>query len=216
MQGSRLCSRAWGFDLRRAASCCLHNLLSPVPTNPQSIFELLNSVYAELDDPAAPHFQLCLSILETVSQVRPLVDSGKQRRQHGRPERLTACLQVVCPVPGIARLRLPCKAAACLHQRLPPCRRAPEPRSSARCCCWTCLPARSWCAACSPRYWTWSSAFHRPSMALHVGGRDAWRCACRCCRCVLNHCCCCAAAAHRTNQSNHRANPGAARRMRQC
>lgn len=35
----------------------------------QSIFELLNSVYSELEDPASPHFQLCLSILETVSEV---------------------------------------------------------------------------------------------------------------------------------------------------
>lgn len=33
------------------------------------MFELLNGVYAELEDPAAPHFQLCLSIVETVSQV---------------------------------------------------------------------------------------------------------------------------------------------------
>lgn len=35
----------------------------------QSIFELLTRTYAELEEPASPHFQLCLSILETVSQV---------------------------------------------------------------------------------------------------------------------------------------------------
>lgn len=39
----------------------------------QSIFELFNSVYSELDDPASPHFQLCLSTLETVSQVGSLL-----------------------------------------------------------------------------------------------------------------------------------------------
>lgn len=53
-------------------ACCCHGL--------QSIFELLNSVYGELDDPAAPHFQLCLSILETAAQVRG-------RRPHERPQR---------------------------------------------------------------------------------------------------------------------------------
>ena len=44
--------------------------LSPHPALAQSIFELLNSVYGELEDPAAPHFRLCLSILETVAQAR--------------------------------------------------------------------------------------------------------------------------------------------------
>jgi hypothetical protein len=35
----------------------------------QLIFDLFNRVYAELEDSASPHFQLCMSILETVAQV---------------------------------------------------------------------------------------------------------------------------------------------------
>ncbi|KAL4420139.1 hypothetical protein ABPG77_010355 [Micractinium sp. CCAP 211/92] len=58
------------------ALCLCHILRLSAPDTPfsdeqlQSIFELFNSVYSELDDPASPHFQLCLSTLETVSQVK--------------------------------------------------------------------------------------------------------------------------------------------------
>ena len=55
------------------------------PRTPQGIFELLNGVYAELEDPAAPHFQLRLSILETVSQVR----AAQGRRRVGKHSRRT-------------------------------------------------------------------------------------------------------------------------------
>lgn len=52
------------------------------PAALQSIFVLFNSVYSELDDPASPHFQLCLSTLETVSQVgAPLSRRNAWRQQ---------------------------------------------------------------------------------------------------------------------------------------
>lgn len=53
---------------------CCHEL--------QSVFELLNSVYEELEDPAAPHFQLCLSILETVAQVRNAIAENAHTLLH--------------------------------------------------------------------------------------------------------------------------------------
>ncbi|KAL4458690.1 hypothetical protein ABPG75_013555 [Micractinium tetrahymenae] len=59
-----------------SALCLCHILRLNAPDTPysdeqlQSIFELFNSVYSELEDPASPHFQLCLSTLETVSQVK--------------------------------------------------------------------------------------------------------------------------------------------------
>lgn len=53
-----------------ALQLVFHQLMPPCRLALQSIFELLNSVYGELEDPAAPHFQLCLSILETVAPVR--------------------------------------------------------------------------------------------------------------------------------------------------
>ncbi|KAL4859210.1 Sister chromatid cohesion protein PDS5 B-B [Chlorella vulgaris] len=58
------------------ALCICHVLRLNAPDSPfseeqlQSIFELLTRTYAELEEPASPHFQLCLSILETVSQVK--------------------------------------------------------------------------------------------------------------------------------------------------
>lgn len=50
----------------------------------QSIFDLFNSVYAELEDPSSPHFQLCLSILETVTQVGAAWACEEQLGRAGR------------------------------------------------------------------------------------------------------------------------------------
>lgn len=89
----------------------------------QAVFELLNSVYRELEDPAAPHFQLCLSILETVAQV------GRQRAGGQAGWRVGGLAgRCVMHSPGCAPLdTTPLRWRACTT---PPARRRPQVKCS--------------------------------------------------------------------------------------
>lgn len=58
--------------MSRSAWCLLSGAADqppPICACLQLVFELFNRAYAELEDSASPHFQLCMSILETVAKV---------------------------------------------------------------------------------------------------------------------------------------------------
>ncbi|GAB4821978.1 hypothetical protein N2152v2_009024 [Parachlorella kessleri] len=64
-------------EVRLYTAACISNVLHLLAPETRfsddqlkDIFRLLNSAYGELEDPAGPNFQLCLSILQTVSQVK--------------------------------------------------------------------------------------------------------------------------------------------------
>ena len=125
----------------------------------QGIFELLNSCYAELEDPTSAHFQLCLSILETVCQVRGGCGEGVglgwagSEGFHGcRCSRslvagiLASTMRSACRPGSEAALRVLRRVLSDRLRRTLRCDARPPPperRSSALCSSWTCPTPRS-------------------------------------------------------------------------